>query len=82
VDNGRPREVPNHLKDASQDRERLGHGEGYLYPHDFPGHYVPQEYWPDPVKLYEPTEIGYEMEIRKRLNAWRSQQKSSSEKNF
>ena len=37
VDNGKIREVPNHLKDGSQDRERLGHGEGYLYPHDFPG---------------------------------------------
>jgi putative ATPase len=73
VENGRAREVPNHLKDANQDRERLGHGEGYLYPHDFPGHYIPQEYWPDPVKLYEPTELGYEAEIKKRLNAWRHQ---------
>jgi putative ATPase len=73
VENGRIREVPNHLKDASQDRERLGHGDGYLYPHDFPGHYVPQEYWPDPVKFYEPAELGYEAEIKKRLNAWRHQ---------
>ena len=75
VESGKPREVPNPLKDASQDRERLGHGEGYLYPHDFPGHYVPQEYWPDPVKLYEPTDLGYEAEIKKRLNAWNSQPK-------
>jgi len=81
VENGRPREVPNHLKDANQDRERLGHGEGYLYPHDFPGHYVPQEYWPDPVQLYEPTDLGYEAEIRKRLSAWHNRPKPSSEKN-
>src|SRR5207302_6766412 len=62
VEYGKVREVPNPLKDANLDRERLGHGEGYLYPHDFPGHHVPQEYWPDPVKLYEPTELGYEAE--------------------
>lgn len=81
VENGKPREVPNHLKDASQDGERLGHGQGYLYPHDFPGHYVPQEYWPDPVKLYEPSDLGYEAEIKKRLNAWRQQPKPTSGKN-
>jgi putative ATPase len=81
VNSGKPREVPNHLKDANQDRARLGHGEGYLYPHDFPGHYVPQEYWPNPVPLYEPTDIGYEAEMRKRLNAWHNKQKSNSEKN-
>ncbi len=83
VESGKMRDVPNHLKDASQDRERLGHGEGYLYPHDFPGHYVPQDYWPDPIKLYEPTELGYEAEIKKRLTQWHNQrqQKPNSEKN-
>jgi putative ATPase len=81
VENGKPREVPNHLKDASQDGERLGHGKGYQYPHDFPGHYVPQEYWPDPVTLYEPTDLGYEAEIRKRLSAWHNQPKPTSAKN-
>ncbi len=81
VENGRPREVPNHLKDATMDRESLGHGKGYKYPHDFPGHFISQEYWPDPVKLYEPTELGYEAEIKKRLNSWRPQPKPTSEKN-
>jgi len=81
VEGGKVREVPNHLKDANLDREGLGHGEGYLYPHDFPGHYVPQAYWPDPVKLYEPTDLGYEAEIKKRLSLWRSQPKPTSEKN-
>ena len=81
VEKGRRREVPNHLKDGSRDRETLGHGEGYLYPHDFPGHYVPQEYWPDPVQLYEPTTLGYEAEITKRLNLWRQAPKPDSEKN-
>jgi putative ATPase len=82
VESGKVREVPNHLKDANMDRERLGHGEGYLYPHDFPGHFIPQEYWPDPVKLYEPTELGYEGEIKKRLSQWRSQTKPASGKNI
>ena len=63
------------------DRESLGHGKGYLYPHDFPGHFVKQEYWPDPVTLYEPTELGYEAEMKKRLHSWRSQPKPNSEKN-
>ncbi len=81
VESGKMREVPNPLKDSSQDRESLGHGQGYLYPHDFPGHYVAQEYWPDPVTLYEPTDLGYEAEIKKRLNAWRNPPKPNSAKN-
>jgi len=81
VESGKRREVPNHLKDATMDRETLGHGKGYLYPHDFPGHYVPQIYWPDAVTLYEPTDLGYEAEMKKRLNLWRSQPKPNSEKN-
>ena len=31
---------------------------------------MPQEYWPNAVPLYEPTDLGYEAEIKKRLNAW------------
>lgn len=69
VKNSAPRQVPNHLKDATLDGEgRRGHGEGYKYPHDFPGHFVDQEYWPDPKKLYEPTEQGYEAKIKQRLS--------------
>jgi putative ATPase len=78
VDRGKYREVPNHLKDSTQDKEALGHGEGYLYPHDFPGHYVPQEYWPDPVRLYDPTALGYEAQIKERLHLWRTQPKPPS----
>jgi putative ATPase len=69
-----------HLKDTHQDRQALGHGEGYLYPHDYPDHYVAQAYWPDPVRLYEPTTLGYEAEIRQRLELWRSRPKPPSEK--
>jgi len=73
VEQGVPREVPNHLKDATMDGKALGHGKGYLYPHDYPGHYIPQVYWPQPVPLYEPTDIGYEAEIQKRINLWKKQ---------
>lgn len=74
VEHGVAREVPNHLKDANLDRKELGHGQGYLYPHDFPGHHVSQVYWPNPVSLYEPTTLGDEADIKKRLDAWRNAQ--------
>ena len=41
-------EVPMHLRNAEvQGMENLGYGNGYLYPHDFPGHYVEQQYLPN-----------------------------------
>ena len=43
---------------------------GYLYPHDFPGHYVKQQYLPDDVKdqrFYYPSENGYEGKVREYL---------------
>ena len=71
VKNENPRPVPTHLKDANLDSEARGHGKGYKYPHDYPGHFVEQEYWPDPKIFYEPTDQGYEVKIRERLNKWR-----------
>jgi len=58
--------VPIHLRDRSyKGAARLGHGEGYLYPHDYPGGYVPQQYFPDGVRhqFYQPKPIGYEKQI-------------------
>ncbi|NPA06287.1 MAG: replication-associated recombination protein A [Chloroflexi bacterium] len=66
-------EVPLHLRDASRDREALGHGQGYRYPHDEPGHFVPQVYLPESARearFYIPTAQGYEARIRDRLRAW------------
>ncbi len=60
-------EVPNHLKDAHADSKGRGHGEGYLYPHSYPGHYVKQCYMPEKRKYYDPSESGFELEIKKRL---------------
>ena len=71
VKSGLEREVPMHLRDGSRDGEALGHGKGYKYPHDFDGHYVKQEYMPDPKEFYRPTEQGFEIEIAKRLKRLR-----------
>jgi len=67
--------VPVHLRDANYPGAReLGHGKGYLYPHDFPGHYVRQEYLPPGTKTrtyYEPTEHGHEAKFKQRLSSLR-----------
>jgi putative ATPase len=55
--------VPAHLRDHSYDRGRLPTGKGYAYPHDFPGHYTPQQYLPDGLidrQYYNPGENGHE----------------------
>ena len=56
--------VPAHLQDAHyKGSSKLGHGVGYLYAHDYPEHYVKQQYLPDEIKeevFYHPTDIGYE----------------------
>ena len=79
VEKGTPREVPNHLKDSTNDKNSLGHGMGYKYPHDFPGHFVQQEYWPNPVSLYEPSDFGYEKFIKERLRQWQNPAKPNLE---
>ena len=72
VRSGKVREVPDHLRDATGDAKTRGHGVGYKYAHDFPGHWVEQEYMPDPVRFYEPTAEGDEARIKKRLEGLRS----------
>ncbi|NLP37872.1 MAG: replication-associated recombination protein A [Firmicutes bacterium] len=66
--------VPVHLRDASyQGAKSLGHGKGYLYPHDYQGHFVKQNYLPEGMKrprLYRPSSNGYEVSIKKRLEQW------------
>lgn len=60
--------IPTHLQDAHyKSAEKLGHGLGYKYAHDYPNHYVKQQYLPDGLTdrvFYEPTEIGYEKQMR------------------
>ncbi len=60
-------EVPNHLKDASRDKDGFGHGEGYLYPHSYKDHWVAQQYLPTGLQgkvYYKPSSMGYEEKIR------------------
>ena len=56
--------VPVHLQDAHyKGAAKLGHGTGYKYAHDYPNHYVKQQYLPDEIKdarFYEPGDLGYE----------------------
>ena len=63
--------VPNHLRDAHyKGAAKLGHGIGYKYAHDYPDHYVKQQYLPDELlgtTFYEPTENGYEKNIKEYL---------------
>ena len=60
--------VPVHLQDAHyRGSADLGHGVGYKYAHDYPNHYVKQQYLPDEIKdekFYIPSENGYEKNIR------------------
>lgn len=68
---GHPEEpVPVHLRDTHyKGAEKLGNGNGYLYPHDFPGHWVKQEYMPLSVRedrYYLPSEMGQERKIAER----------------
>jgi putative ATPase len=74
VRSGRTLAVPAHLRDSHYaGAERLGHGQDYKYAHDFPGHFVPQDYLGAARRYYEPTEQGSEKKIRERLEKWRAQ---------
>lgn len=63
--------VPSHLQDAHyKGSQNMGHGVGYKYAHDYPGHYVKQQYLPDEIKdarFYIPGVLGYEKTIKEYL---------------
>ena len=72
-------DVPVHLKDANRDAAALGHGEGYIYPHEEPGHHTGQQYLPTALLgryFYKPTDQGYEAEVEQRLERWRAAQRA------
>ena len=60
--------VPTHLMDSHyKGSSKLGHGIGYQYAHNYPNHYVKQQYLPDGLedeKFYEPGDLGYETEVK------------------
>ncbi|MBR5931034.1 MAG: replication-associated recombination protein A, partial [Lachnospiraceae bacterium] len=67
--------VPPHLQDAHYDGAgKLGHGVGYQYAHDYPEHYVKQQYLPDELvgkTFYHPGSLGYEKTMKERLDRLR-----------
>ncbi len=71
VRTGRTMPVPVHLQDKHyKGAEKLGHGAGYKYAHDYPKHYVKQQYLPDGLEgrvFYEPSDNGYERQIREHM---------------
>jgi len=73
AEQSRQDQVPPHLRSGSyRGAARLGCGKGYLYPHDYPGHYVCQEYLPPGLagkRFYRPSGEGFEKCIRERMNS-------------
>ena len=63
--------IPTHLQDAHyKGAAKLGHGTGYKYAHDYPNHYVRQQYLPyelDGQEFYKPSGNGYEVKIREHM---------------
>ncbi len=70
--------VPVHLQDAHyRGSQKLGHGIGYKYAHDYPEHYVKQQYLPNEIKdarFYEPTDLGYEKVMKERWERLRQRE--------
>ena len=75
-------QVPPYLRDAHYGGARdLGHGIGYRYAHDYPEHYVKQQYLPDAIRderFYIPTENGYEKKIKMHLEHLRNREEEEN----
>jgi putative ATPase len=72
--------VPRHLMDANRDAESMGHGKDYVYPHEFDGHFIPQQYLPKRLLgtyFYKPSSEGYEAKVTARLEMWREAQRQA-----
>ena len=78
VGSGKTPPVPVHLQDTHyKGSAKLGHGIGYQYAHDYPNHYVKQQYLPDGLtgcRFYEPSENGYEKKIQEWMKFLRKSQ--------
>ena len=74
IQQGRNEPVPLHLRNPVTDLMRqMGHGQGYKYAHDYPGHFVKQQNLPPSLqgkRYYVPGDQGYEKEIADRLRKW------------
>jgi putative ATPase len=77
--------VPIHLMDGNRDKNTLGHGKGYQYPHEFPDRFVPQQYLPASLfgkVFYEPSEQGREKMIAEKIAQWRQIQTQALKEQF
>lgn len=75
--------IPTHLQDAHyKGAAKLGHGVGYKYAHDYPNHYVKQQYLPyelDGKEFYRPTGNGYEVKIREHMKRIKAEADNTEE---
>src|SRR5437667_5649953 len=75
--------VPLHIRNApTRLMEELGYGAGYKYAHAYEHAYVPQEYLPEALrgrKWYEPSDFGYEKDIKKRMEWWEQLKQKATE---
>jgi putative ATPase len=72
--------VPRHLMDGNRDAAAMGHGKDYVYPHEFDGHFTPQQYLPKRLLgtyFYTPSREGYEAQVKARLEMWREAQRKA-----
>ncbi|MEI9479270.1 MAG: replication-associated recombination protein A [Deltaproteobacteria bacterium] len=71
--------VPLHIRNAPTSLMKdLGYGKEYKYPHDYQDHFVEEEYLPENLKgrtYYRPADLGFEREIKKRLEYWRKRKR-------
>ncbi len=73
VRSGRTLSVPAALRDTHYaGAQRLGHGQGYAYAHDHPGHFVAQDYLGASRRFYHPSDQGAEKSIKERVERWRA----------
>ena len=72
IEESGPQPVPLHIRNAPTGlMKKLGYSRGYLYPHNYPGGWIKQEYLPEKIRnriFYRPTDRGLEKEIRKRMS--------------
>ncbi|MBO4548297.1 MAG: replication-associated recombination protein A, partial [Abditibacteriota bacterium] len=84
VKNNESAPVPADLRNPSfRDAKQLGYGQGYKYPHDYPGGWVEQDYLPaelEGTEYYKPKDIGYEARFRERLDYIRSRKEKKKNK--
>ena len=83
VENSGNLKIPSHLQDAHyKSASKLGHGIGYKYAHDYPNHYVKQQYLPYELngkEFYSPSGNGYELKIRDHMKELKAAEKKRLE---